>query len=93
VVVNRMRPTLGWSEKDIAGMVEGFTRLTGLHFLPEDRPAVDKALVAGRAVVESGDSALGRAVAELADGLAPATAPAATTGRLRRRTAGRGLPR
>jgi MinD-like ATPase involved in chromosome partitioning or flagellar assembly len=92
VVVNRMRPTLGWSEKDIAGMVEGFTRLTGLHVLPEDRPAVDKALVAGRAVVESGDSALGRALAELADGLAPATAPAAT-GRLRRRKASRGHPR
>ena len=62
VVVNRMRPTLGWSDKDIAGMVEGFTRLTGLHFLPDDRAAVDRALVAGRTVVESGDSALGRAI-------------------------------
>ena len=37
VVVNRMRSSLGWSEKDIAGMVEGFTRLAGLHFLPDDR--------------------------------------------------------
>ena len=92
VVVNRMRPTLGWSEKDIAGMVEGFTRLTGLHFLPEDRPAVDKALVAGRAVVEGGDSPIGRGLAALVDALVPATAAAPATGRLRRRTAGRARP-
>ena len=54
VVVNRMRPSLGWSEKDIAGMVEGFTRLAGLHFLPDDRPTVDRALVAGRTPAEVG---------------------------------------
>ena len=52
-------------------MVEGFTRLTGLHFLPEDRPAVDKALVAGRTVVEVGDSAIGRGLAPVVDALAP----------------------
>lgn len=89
VVVNRMRPTLGWSEKDIAGMVEGFTRLAGLHFLPEDRTAVDRALVAGRTVVESGDSALGRAIAEMADALQPDSAAADAGGRVRRRTASR----
>ncbi|WP_193612130.1 AAA family ATPase [Nocardioides lijunqiniae] len=69
VVVNRMRPSLGWSEKDIAGMVGGFTRLSGLHFLPDDRPAVDRALVAGRTLVESGDSPLLRALSSLADAL------------------------
>ena len=37
VVVNRMRGSIGWSEKEIAGMVEGFSRVAGLHFLPEDR--------------------------------------------------------
>ena len=89
VLVNRMRPTLGWSDKDIAGMVEGFTRLTGLHFLPDDRPGVDRALVAGRTVVESGDSALGRAIGEIADELLPESAQAAPPVRLRRRTAGR----
>jgi MinD-like ATPase involved in chromosome partitioning or flagellar assembly len=89
VLVNRMRPTLGWSEKDIAGMVEGFTRLTGLHFLPDDRAAVDRALVAGRTVVESGESALGRAVGGVVDELLPETARDAPAGRLRRRTAGR----
>jgi MinD-like ATPase involved in chromosome partitioning or flagellar assembly len=95
VVVNRMRPSLGWSEQDIAGMVTGFARVTGLHFLPEDRPAVDRALVAGRTLTEVGDSPLGRAVAGVVDAVAPATAgttPAAT-GRLRRRRAGRALPR
>jgi MinD-like ATPase involved in chromosome partitioning or flagellar assembly len=70
VVVNRMRPTLGWSERDIAGMVSGFGRLAGLHFLPDDQPTVDRALVAGRTLVEVGDSPLGRAVAHLVDALA-----------------------
>lgn len=93
VVVNRMRSTLGWSEKDIAGMVEGFTRLTGLHFLPDDRVAVDRALVAGRTVVEVGESAVGDAVARLVDALVPDTAPQERTGRIRRRTAGTGHPR
>ena len=91
VVVNRMRPTLGWSEKDIAGMVEGFTRLAGLHFLPDDRATVDRALVAGRTLAEAGDSPLGRAVAGLVDALAPGTAAASSppgARRVRRRTAG-----
>jgi MinD-like ATPase involved in chromosome partitioning or flagellar assembly len=86
VVVNRMRPTLGWSEKDIAGMVEGFTGLTGLHFLPDDRAAVDRALVAGRTVVESGDSTLGRAIGGMVDELLPESSPVTPAGRLRRRT-------
>ena len=49
VVVNRMRPTLGWSERDIVGMVEGFARLAGVHFLPDDRAAADRALSTGTA--------------------------------------------
>jgi MinD-like ATPase involved in chromosome partitioning or flagellar assembly len=69
VVVNRMRATLGWSEKDIAGMVSGFARLSGLHFLPDDRVTVDRALVAGRTLPEVGDSPLGRAVAGVVDAL------------------------
>ncbi len=95
VVVNRTRPSLGWSEKDIAGMVSGFARLSGLHFLPDDRPTVDRALVAGRTLAEVGDSPLGRAVATLVDALAPgsgASAPA-PSGRIRRRTAGTTRPR
>ncbi|MCW2848689.1 MAG: hypothetical protein JWR90_2663 [Marmoricola sp.] len=65
VVVNRMRDSLGWGRRDIVGMVEGYIRPAGVHFLPEDRATVDKALVAGRSVVELGDSALRRAIAEV----------------------------
>ncbi len=73
VVVNRMRTSIGWSEKDIAGMVEGFSRVAGLHFLPDDRAVVDQALVTGRALVESGDGALVRSIGALADAVFPAT--------------------
>ena len=91
VVVNRMRGTLGWSERDIAGMVEGFTRLRSLHFVPDDRVAVDRALISGRTLVEAGDSACGRALAQLADRLLPEQADrvGAPSRRVRRRRAGR----
>ena len=65
VVVNRMRDSLGWSRRDIVGMVEGYIRAAGVHFLPEDRPTTDKALVAGKAVVELGDSPLRRGLTEV----------------------------
>lgn len=74
VVVNRMRPTWGWSEHDITGMVEGFARLAGVHFVPDDRDAADRALAAGTNVAEAGDSDLARALASLTDALAPAPA-------------------
>ncbi len=92
VVVNRMRPSLGWKELDIAGMVEGFARLSGLHFLPDDRPSVDRALVAGRTLTEVGDSPLARGIGELVDAVAPETAVSAAP-RVRRRRAGRSLRR
>jgi MinD-like ATPase involved in chromosome partitioning or flagellar assembly len=87
VVVNRMRPSLGWSESDVRGLVEGILPLTGLHFLPDDRHAADLALVGGRTLVESADSPLRRAVAEVVDTIAPATAAAADGRRSRRRGA------
>lgn len=65
VVVNRMRDTLGWNRRDITGMVEGYTRPLGVHFLPEDRTAVDRALVSGRSLVETRGSALRQALDEL----------------------------
>ncbi len=88
VVVNRMRPSLGWSEKDVAQMVRGFARVDSLHFLPEDRVGVDRALVAGRSLLEGGESTLTRAVAGLVDAWAPgakAQVRPRTTGRARRR--------
>jgi MinD-like ATPase involved in chromosome partitioning or flagellar assembly len=82
VVVNRMRSSLAWSEREIVGMVEGFSRLAGVHFLPDDRAAADRALVTGSSVIDAGDSELARALARVVDALAP---PVPTvTGRTRR---------
>lgn len=67
VVVNRMRDSLGWSRRDILGMVEGYVRPAGVHFLPDDRVVADRAMVAGRSPVELGDSVLARAFAEVHD--------------------------
>lgn len=90
VLVNRMRPTLGWSEREIAGMVEGFARVRGLHFLPEDRAAVDAALVAGRGLAEQGGSPLLETLRPVVDAIA-GSGDDARRGRrgLRRRRAGR----
>ena len=54
-------------------MVEGFSRVAGLHFLPEDRPGIDRALVAGVALQEVGDSPLVLGLSALADALLPDT--------------------
>ncbi len=70
LVVNRMRPTLGWRESDVVAMLAGFGPTTAVHFLPDDQAAVDRALVAGRTLVESGESPLTRAVAALVDAMA-----------------------
>jgi MinD-like ATPase involved in chromosome partitioning or flagellar assembly len=89
VVVNRNRSTLGWSEREVAGMVEGFARVSGVHFLPEDQAAIDRAVVAGRELRDvGGDSPLLRAVAEVADAVLPAPTPAGRP-RLRRRRGAR----
>lgn len=69
VVVNRARPSLGWGAREVRGMVEGFVTPLDVHFLPEDRTAADRALMAGRSLVESGDSTLRRAMASVVDGL------------------------
>jgi MinD-like ATPase involved in chromosome partitioning or flagellar assembly len=87
VVVNRMRPGLGWSEREVTGMVEGFARLAGVHFLPDDRPTADRALVSGVAVVEVADTDLSRALTQVAAALVPEPATSSPRRRGRRRTA------
>jgi MinD-like ATPase involved in chromosome partitioning or flagellar assembly len=82
VVVNRTRATLGWSDREIQGMVEGFVTPLGVHFLPDDRAAADRALMAGRTLAESGDSALRTAMVALARAVV-GTAPPPVRGRLR----------
>jgi MinD-like ATPase involved in chromosome partitioning or flagellar assembly len=87
VVVNRMRSSIGWSEKEIAGMVEGFSRVAGLHFLPEDRAGLDRALVSGRALADLGDSSLVQSLSALADAVFPASVrPAPARAGWRRRS-------
>ena len=95
LVVNRMRPTLGWSERDVASMVAGFGHPVSLHFLPDDRDAVDRALVTGRTLTESApDSPVVRALTEVADAVVPARGtPRVGRGLLRRRRAAAGRPR
>jgi MinD-like ATPase involved in chromosome partitioning or flagellar assembly len=66
VVVNRTRPSLGWTDREIRGMVEGFVRPVDVHFLPDDRAAADRALMSGTSLAESGDSALRSAMRALA---------------------------
>ena len=58
VVVNRTRPSLGWSDREIRGMVEGFVTPLDVHFLPDDRAAADRALMAGQSLAETGESEL-----------------------------------
>jgi len=89
VVVNRMRPSLGWSEREVAGMVTSVLEPVGLHFLPDDRACVDRALVAGCTLVETApDAPLPRAIAAVVDAIAPdSVAAAPRRGRRRRRAA------
>lgn len=89
VVVNRTRSSLGWSDREIRGMVEGFVTPLDVHFLPDDRAAADRALMAGQSLAESGDSPLREAVGALAHGvLGGSGRPAARRRRLGRRQRG-----
>jgi MinD-like ATPase involved in chromosome partitioning or flagellar assembly len=67
VVVNRMRDTLGWRPRDIVGMVEGYAPGVSVHFLPEDRAALDRALVKGTTLADLGDSPLRAGLRVVAD--------------------------
>jgi MinD-like ATPase involved in chromosome partitioning or flagellar assembly len=71
VVVNQMRSSLGWSPREIGDLVGQVAQRARLVFLPDDRAAVDRALVSGRTLLESGDSPLRRALADLAELLIP----------------------
>ncbi|MXG90529.1 AAA family ATPase [Nocardioides flavescens] len=94
VVVNRMRTSIGWSERDVTQMISGFADPAGLHFLPEDQAVVDRALVTGRSLVDTApDSALVAGVRTLAHELVGAVGEPPRRGRLRRRTAGTTRPR
>jgi hypothetical protein len=82
VVVNRLRGGLGWSEREVTGMVEGFARLAGVHFVPDDRAAADRALATG-APLAVGDTEVARALGAVADAVVPP--PVSRRGERRRR--------
>jgi MinD-like ATPase involved in chromosome partitioning or flagellar assembly len=89
VVLNQMRPGLGWRTEDLVGLVAGHIsvhvsghtsgQLPGdrIHVVPEDRGTLDRALVAGRAHAELGDSPFRRAVGPIARAVLPDCFPAA----------------
>ena len=58
VVVNRMRPGLGWREGEIADMVARVCPDAQVHFLPHDLEGADRAMQEGRSPVELGSSRL-----------------------------------
>lgn len=53
VVVNRMRPSLGWSPDEVAAIVRRTSQTEVFAFLPDDPAACDRALVHGRSLLES----------------------------------------
>lgn len=90
IVVNRARPSLGWGEHEVRAMIEGFVTPTGVHFLPYDRSAADRAMVSGKSLVELGDSPLRRSLADLATAVTGQAPGGARRGALRHRRAGTG---
>jgi MinD-like ATPase involved in chromosome partitioning or flagellar assembly len=77
-VVNRVRSGAVGSrpQSRIADSLLRFAGLTSVRFVPDDAPGVDGALLAGRSLVEHApDSPVREAVADLATGLLPWTAP------------------
>ncbi len=80
VVVNRMRPGLGWREHEIADMVARVSPRARTQAAPFDLDSVDAAARGGRSVVELGESPLALALRELA----AAVSGASPTGAARR---------
>lgn len=48
IVINMMRPSLGWKERDVDSTLRRLTGLASASFLPFDQGALDSALMSGR---------------------------------------------
>jgi Flp pilus assembly CpaE family ATPase len=48
VVINMMRPSLGWKEREVDSTLRRLTGLTSTTFLPFDQASLDAALMSGR---------------------------------------------
>ena len=82
LVVNRLRPGLGWDAEEVAVLVAQATGIAPAQILPSDPAACDRALVLGRSLLESAPEAkLTRALRLLAADLSGRVVPA-TAGRL-----------
>ena len=67
IVVNRVRPSLGWSGDDISATLTRALGRVSISYLPDDQAAADRSLVQGTTLAEgSPDSKLTRALDELA---------------------------
>ena len=67
VVLNRMRPTIGWSADEVADLVRRAAPDAPVVALPEDRAGVDRALAEGALLTESGPGPLRAHVRDLVD--------------------------
>ena len=76
VVVNRVRPGLGWSDDEIVSTVMGATSgVSEVRLLPDDPASCDRSLVHGQSLVECApDAKLSRDLGSLATEIAGATA-------------------
>ncbi len=74
IVVNRVRPSLGWSAQEVTATVQRFTGLRPVAFLPVDVAGLDRALVTGRVLRDvAPESALRRELQLLAGDLLEVT--------------------
>jgi MinD-like ATPase involved in chromosome partitioning or flagellar assembly len=90
VVVNRMRPTVGWGQHEVRAMVEQLVSASSTRFLPGDQAAADRALALGCPLTELGESPLRSGLAGVVDALVgEPTAGGAPRRRVRLRRAGR----
>jgi MinD superfamily P-loop ATPase len=89
VVLNRWRSRLGLDEAEVRRLLTGYGDLLGVHLVPEDGLAADRALVTGRSFAEGATSTLARSFAPLVEVLFPGrvSTPPPTPRRLRGRTA------
>jgi MinD-like ATPase involved in chromosome partitioning or flagellar assembly len=72
LVVNLMRPSLGWAEREVASTLTRLTGIEAVTFIPADVAAVDLAVMRGQLPrIVAPSSALVSAVDDLAASLAP----------------------
>lgn len=81
VVVNRMRGTLGWSEREVRATIHRLTGLEPMAYLPLDQAGLDLAMMSGRSPREAAPSSPFVARMEVVAGHVLSTvAPAAALG-------------